>query len=333
MAQRRRRWRIRLSQPAEHTLWPSFSGRPSSSGADRHPSIAKRSSARSLHCPPIRLCPTATLATRFSVACARSMSHGTNVVGDISSSIVLPASVRSTSSGFCTSRWTSAGTFATIRRLADPSESVERLTYQFDTHLTPALPQNLADRAQAICLRKDPTGAMTMRRCSKPVGTIWRGLGRRATCTPADARKGSSWTSSVRSPATRRHALVLLSCAPAEQRTATRRGHKPSYGPTEVALLRVCWAATDGICSKRLAPFLPELLERLRYWRALHHISREMIERVAHMSPATIDRALTASRDGVPQRGLSRLSRRSRSSFSAGMAVPSRVDRGLSFGR
>src|SRR5437764_149899 len=28
-----------------------------------------------------------------------------------------------------------------------------------------------------------------------------------------------------------------------------------SRGPAEVALLRVCWAALDGICSKRLAPF------------------------------------------------------------------------------
>jgi hypothetical protein len=61
---------------------------------------------------------------------------------------------------------------------------------------------------------------------------------------------------------TRKHALVLLSHPPAEQRVATRCGRKPSYGPAEVALLRVCWAATDGICSKRLAPFLPELLER-----------------------------------------------------------------------
>jgi hypothetical protein len=67
----------------------------------------------------------------------------------------------------------------------------------------------------------------------------------------------------------------------------------------------VCWAATDGICSKRLAPFLPELLQRLRYWHALHHVSGETIQCVAHMSPATIDRALAASRDGLPQRGLS----------------------------
>ena len=62
--------------------------------------------------------------------------------------------------------------------------------------------------------------------------------------------------------------------------------------------------ATDGICSKRLAPFLPELLERLRHWHALRHVSMATIERVAHMSPPTIDRALAASRPGLPKRGI-----------------------------
>jgi hypothetical protein len=80
---------------------------------------------------------------------------------------------------------------------------------------------------------------------------------------------------------TRKHALVLLSHPPAEQRVDNRRGRPPSYGPDEVALLRMCWGATDGICSKRLAPFLPELLDRLRGWHALRHVSAETIERVA----------------------------------------------------
>lgn len=78
--------------------------------------------------------------------------------------------------------------------------------------------------------------------------------------------------------------------------------------PTDLlrwGLLRVCWSGTDGICSKRMAPFLPELLERLRSWHALRHVLDEAIERVAHMSPATIDRALAPSRDGLPKRGLS----------------------------
>jgi hypothetical protein len=61
---------------------------------------------------------------------------------------------------------------------------------------------------------------------------------------------------------TRKHALVLLSDPPAEDRPRHVGGRPLSYGPAEVALLRMCWSATDGICSKRLGPFLPELLER-----------------------------------------------------------------------
>jgi hypothetical protein len=104
---------------------------------------------------------------------------------------------------------------------------------------------------------------------------------------------------------TRKHALVLLRHPPAEERGWTCRGRPPSYGPAEVALLRVCWAATDGICSQRLAAFLPELLQRLRRWHALEQVAAEPIARVAHLSPATSDRALASSRDGLPKRGLS----------------------------
>jgi 4-fold beta flower protein len=77
---------------------------------------------------------------------------------------------------------------------------------------------------------------------------------------------------------TRKHALVLLSHPPADGRVGHVGGRPRSYGPAEVALLRMCWSATDGICSKRLAPFLPELLERLRRWHALRHVSAKTIK-------------------------------------------------------
>jgi hypothetical protein len=105
---------------------------------------------------------------------------------------------------------------------------------------------------------------------------------------------------------TRKHALVLLSDPPPEDPPRHAGGRPLSYGPAEVALLRMCWLATDGICSKRLAPFLPELLDRLRRWHALRHVSAETIERVAHMSASTIDRALASSRAGLPKRGISK---------------------------
>jgi len=65
------------------------------------------------------------------------MLHGKADEDDISSSIAGRASARSTSCGFCTTQWTSAGMFRMIRRLADRSQDVERLIYWFDTHLTP----------------------------------------------------------------------------------------------------------------------------------------------------------------------------------------------------
>lgn len=137
------------SQPSA-TLRPSFSGRSSSSGHSRPRCIARRSSTRSAQCPPTRLCRTATLGTRSNRAYAPCISLDTAGEDDISSSIGSRAGRPSISSGFCTTRWTSAGTFPTLRRLADPSESVEHLRYQFDTHLTPNLP-NFADFGRRKC--------------------------------------------------------------------------------------------------------------------------------------------------------------------------------------
>jgi hypothetical protein len=85
-------------------------------------------------------------------------------------------------------------------------------------------------------------------------------------------------------------------------RTALPVGHgrPPLYRPEDAALLRTCWELADHICSKRLAPFLPELLDKLRACGELCDVSLGLAERVAHMSAATIDRLL------APHRALSR---------------------------
>ena len=105
---------------------------------------------------------------------------------------------------------------------------------------------------------------------------------------------------------TRKHAVALLKHPPPDEPLAKRRRHRsPSYAPAEVDLLQFCWLVTDGICAKRLAPFLPELLRRLRHWHALHDVSAEVQARVAHMSAATVDRALRPSRvQAKKRRGL-----------------------------
>jgi len=83
-----------------------------------------------------------------------------------------------------------------------------------------------------------------------------------------------------------------------------RRRRRRTYGPAEVGLLRICWELTDGICSKRLAPFLPQLLAKLASCDVLpDDVTPELIARVGAMSAATIDRALAGQRDAWPRRG------------------------------
>jgi hypothetical protein len=88
------------------------------------------------------------------------------------------------------------------------------------------------------------------------------------------------------------HALVLLKHPPAEVVVKRSRRRARTWGSQEVDLLKLCWLVTDGICAKRLAPFLPELLARLRHWHALREVPAEVQERVAGMSASSIDRAL-----------------------------------------
>ena len=74
---------------------------------------------------------------------------------------------------------------------------------------------------------------------------------------------------------TRKYALTLLGHPPADGAPVKRRRQRsPSYGPAEVELLQLCWLVTDRIRSKRLAPFLPELLRRLRRWHAVREVPR-----------------------------------------------------------
>ena len=70
-----------------------------------------------------------------------------------------------------------------------------------------------------------------------------------------------------------------------------RRGRSKEYGVDVVGVLRLAWEATDRLCSKRLQPFLPELVPVLRKYDDTF-ISTQVAAQLRRMSPSTIDRVL-----------------------------------------
>jgi len=70
-----------------------------------------------------------------------------------------------------------------------------------------------------------------------------------------------------------------------------RRGRPRQYGVTVAGALRVAWEATDRLCSKRLHPFLPELVTVLRR-HGESTMTAEIEAELCRLSPSTIDRLL-----------------------------------------
>jgi hypothetical protein len=70
-----------------------------------------------------------------------------------------------------------------------------------------------------------------------------------------------------------------------------KRGRKREYNAGVTEVLRVVWEASDRLCSKRLKPFMPEILEMLTRHGEIE-ISLETKVRLCRMSAATIDRLL-----------------------------------------
>lgn len=91
----------------------------------------------------------------------------------------------------------------------------------------------------------------------------------------------------------RKSAIRLLRCE--SKPSGKRRGRPPEYGPEVARALRVPWEATDRICSKRLAPFLPELVPALERHGELK-VSAQVRSKLLRVSPSTIDRLLARAR-------------------------------------
>jgi hypothetical protein len=88
-----------------------------------------------------------------------------------------------------------------------------------------------------------------------------------------------------------RKAVIRLLNRSDEPLVKKRIGRPPEYGNEVVRALRIVWEASDRLCSKRLKPFLPEMMHILRRHGELD-IDAITENQLCRMSPATIDRLL-----------------------------------------
>ena len=83
-----------------------------------------------------------------------------------------------------------------------------------------------------------------------------------------------------------------------------KRGRKKKYGMREKAAVERIWEASDRLCSKRLKPFLPEMIRVMRKHGEIA-IDVEFEAKLCRMSTSTIDRLLRPSRRSGGRKGLS----------------------------
>ena len=88
-----------------------------------------------------------------------------------------------------------------------------------------------------------------------------------------------------------RKAAIRLFCRGNQSRTSNKRGRPRQYGAAVVGALRMAWEATDRLCSKRLHPFLPELVAVMRR-HGDGTLTAEIEAQLCQMNPSTIDRLL-----------------------------------------
>jgi hypothetical protein len=103
----------------------------------------------------------------------------------------------------------------------------------------------------------------------------------------------------------RDHARRALRQALGPRRVTTaRRPRPPTYDGEVLAALRTVWAVMDAPAGKRMAPFLPEMVARLRACAELD-VTDEVAAKLSSMSAATIDRRLAGERARLQLKGRS----------------------------
>jgi hypothetical protein len=88
-----------------------------------------------------------------------------------------------------------------------------------------------------------------------------------------------------------RKAAIRLLRQENQGRAKKKRGRPRQYGIAVAEALRVAWEITDRLCSKRLHPFLPELIKILRR-HGERTFTADVEAQLCTMSPSTMDRLL-----------------------------------------
>ena len=101
-----------------------------------------------------------------------------------------------------------------------------------------------------------------------------------------------------------RKAVIRLLNRQGQSPGKRRRGRSRKYGPAVIEALRVLWQASDRLCSKRLKPFLPELIAVMRRCGECS-ITADIEAQLRQMSAATIDRVLRPWRQKGQRHSLS----------------------------
>ena len=115
-------------------------------------------------------------------------------------------------------------------------------------------------------------------------------------------RKGKMLDEFIRVTGYHRKAAIRM-LLKVQNQHAGRRGRPGRYGVV-LESLRAIWEASDRLCSKRLQPFLPEMVKVLRQ-HGEQRIDASQEKLLYRMSPATIDRLLRSYRKLGGRRPLS----------------------------
>ena len=102
----------------------------------------------------------------------------------------------------------------------------------------------------------------------------------------------------------RKYCLRLLANPPSLPPAPISRSHPRQYGEPVQEALVVAWEVSNRICTKRLVPFLPELVPVLERHGHLV-LTAELRSQLLSLSPATADRLLRPLRQGAGERSIS----------------------------